>query len=621
MAQTIVELFEDQVHQSSVRPALRRHRDGVWEEFTWKEWWDASERVAAGLIEAGLNEGEKVCVVVSTRMEWAIIDMGLAMAGAVGVPLHVATPAQELTRVLFDNEIRIVIAEDPVQLGKVLEAQREVSCVEYVIYLDDDVLVSTGRSRRSGDFMRVESLALPSTLRVDELDDVMGRGRSVLAEEPRFVARRRRAIDADTVASVLYTSGVSDRPRGVVLTHGNLAAQVDALSGLHLFSSDDVQLLCLPLAHIFARVLYLVGVGYGLTTVFARGPQRLSDDLAEVEPTLMASVPRVYRRLQRDIVKRLQRRKIRSRLLPVALEVGRAVSQRSQQGERVGPVLRWEHKLFSSLLLEEVYEHLGGQMSFLISAGSPLADETAEFFISAGIVVLEGYGLTETSGAVSFNMPDDYRIGSVGKPLPGVDVTIAEDGEIFVRGETIMKCYVDGANEPARGVDDEGWLHTGDLGRFDGDGFLFLTGRKRELIVTSTGKHVVPEGIEQDLCEHPLVAHSVLAGEGRPWLAALLALDPDGVLDFVDRHDIDGDRPVRELTGHRRLRQELQAHLDEVNRRRSSYDRVRTFAVLPEFLSVRNQTLSASGELRRMEVLRRFEEEVEALFQEEGENF
>lgn len=621
MARTIVELFEDQVHQSSVRPALRRFYDGVWEEFSWKEWWDASERLAAGLIDDGLGESEKVCVLVSTRLEWVVIDMGLAMAGAISVPLHVATSTEELARVLSDNDIRVVIAEDPVQLAKVLEAQAQVSSVQQVIYVDDDVLVSTGRGRYSGDFVRVESLAVPPQLQVEELDDVIGRGRAVLAEEPRFVARRRRAIDPETVASVLYTSGVSDRPRGVVLTHGNLAAQVDALSALHLFSSEDVQLLFLPLAHIFARVLYLVGVGYGLTTAFSRGPERLMDDLADVQPTLMASVPRVYQRLQREIIKRLQRRKVRSRLLPVALEVGRAVSQRSQLGQKVGPILRWEHRLFSSLLFEEVRQRLGGRIGFLISAGSPMEDETSEFFISAGIVVLEGYGLTETSGAVSFNMPDDFRIGSVGRPLPGVDVTIAEDDEIFVRGETIMERYLQGGDESLRGVDDEGWLHTGDLGRFDADGFLFLTGRKRQLIVTSTGKHVVPAGIERALCEHPLVAHSVLVGEGRPYLAALLALDPDGVLAFVKEHAVGEQRPVRELTTHPRVRQELKAHVDEINRRRSSFERIQAFAVLPEFLSVRNQTLSASGTLRRMEVLRRFNEEVEALFQNSSENF
>lgn len=614
MAQTIVELFEEQVHRSSVRTALRHHRDGMWEELTWTEWWDASERVAGGLIAAGVERGEKVCLLSSTRLEWVVVDMGLAMIGAVCIPLHAATSSEELADILEGNQIQTVLVEDPVQLGKVAKAGKKASSLQRVVYFDDDVLVEA-QGRSGSDYVSLKSMALPSDLELESLDEVLERGRSALASEPRYVARRRRGVDADTVATILYTAGVSDRPRGVVLTHANLTAQTEALSALHLFSSDDVQLLFLPLAHIFARVLYLAAVGYGMTTVFGRGAEALVDDLAEVEPTLMASVPRVYQRLQSEIEERIRRHRLRSHLLPVALEVGKAVSRRTRGGDRVGLLLGWEHRLFSHLLLEDVRQWLGGNMRFLISGGAPLDQETCEFFFSAGVLLLEGYGLTETSGAVSFNMPDEFRFGTVGKPLPGVDVTIAEDGEVLVRGKTVMRRYLDDHSEEVRGLDADGWLHTGDIGHFDRDGFLHLTDRKRNVVITSTGKHVVPGGIERALCEHPLVAHALLVGEGRPFLGALVALDPDGILDFVDRHDLDDQRPVRELTGDPRIRQELRAHVDDVNRERTSYEHVRRFAVLPEFLSTRNRTLTSSGTVRRSEVLRRFGGQVEALFE------
>ena len=613
MVETIVELFEEQVHRSSVRHALRRHHDGYWEEFTWQEWWDASERVAAGLISAGVEPGEKICLIASTRLEWVVVDMGIIMAGAVCVPLHPATTAEELSHVLSENEIRKVVVENPLQLAKIVEAGEDETPVERVIYFDDDVLVAAS-GRRGGDVVRLESLGVPKTLELESLDDTMSRGRVALAEEPRFVANRRREIDGQRVATILYTAGVSHQPRGVALTHANLAAQVDALSALQLFSSDDVQLLFLPLAHIFSRMLVLAAIGYGMTTVFARGRDHLVEDLAEVKPTLMASVPWMYESLQREIVDRIRRRRVRSKLLPVALEVGKAVRRRVQGDDRVGMVLGMEHKLFSRLLLEDVHQWLGGEMRFLICGGAPLAEETSEFFFAAGVLLLEGYGLTEASGAVAFNMPDDFRIGSVGKPLPGVDITIAEDGEILVRGDTVMHSYVEEEGEDVRGLDEEGWLHTGDLGRFDGDGFLYVTDRKADMIITSTGEHLAPGALEKELCGHLLVAQAVIVGEGRPYLGALLALDPQGVLEFVKRQGLDFELSVQQLTEHRQLRRELRNHVDELNRRRASYEHIRRFAVLPEFLSPQNRTLTPSGQLRKAEVLKRYSQQLEELF-------
>ena len=617
MSQTVVELFEEQVHRSSVRPALRRFHDGIWEEFTWTEWWDLSERVAAGLMECGLAPGDTICVLASTRMEWVIADMAIAMAGAISIPLHAATAPRQLGKVLAENQTTIIIVEDPVQLGKLLEIQDSTPSLTHIIYLDQDVLVESQRG--GGEFLRIRSMALPADIEVLSLDATGARGRAALSEDPRFVARRRREIDGDTTATILYTAGVSGDPRGVILTHSNLAAQVEALSALQLFSRDDVQLLFLPLAHIFSRVLYLAAVGYGMLSVFGRGPGRLVDDLAEIQPTLLASVPRVYERLHQELVDRIQQRGVRAHLLPAALEVGKTVSRRTQGGNRVGVFLRWEHRIFSRLLLEDVRQWLGGRMRFLLSGGAPLAKETAEFFFAAGVSLLEGYGLTETSGVVSCNMPDDFRLGSVGRLLPGIDVTIAEDGEILVRGDTVMKGYVGEGegrqDQRLRAVDQDGWFHTGDIGHFDARGYLFLTDRKRDLIVTSTGKHIVAAPLERALCDHPLIAHAIVLGEGRPYLGALVAVDPDGLLQFVDQNKINGDRPIRQLTADPRVSQELRSHIDRVNKERSTYEHIRKIAVLPVFLSTQNQMLTASGNLRRAEVVQSFEDIVANLFE------
>lgn len=614
MVETIVELFEEQVHRSSVRPALRRHREGYWEEFSWKQWWDASERVAAGLIDAGVQSGDRVCVISSTRVEWVVVDMGIAMAAAVTVPVHPASTPEELGRVLDENDVETLVVEDPLQLAKLVEADDGDLGVRRIVYIDDDVPVATAGHTR-GDVVRIESLGVSDDVDIQSLDALRSRGRAALTDEPRFVARRRRSIDGQTVATIVYTAGVSAQARGVVLTHANVTSQVEALSTLKLFSSDDIQLLFLPLAHVFARMLVWAAIGYGMTTAFGRGMERLVDDLAQVKPTLMASVPRVYERLQDEIVERIERRRLRSRLLPVALEVGKAVRKRVQGGDRVGMVLGMEHRLFSRLLLEDVRQWLGGRMRFLICGGAPLSEQVSEFFFAAGVLLLEGYGLTEASGAVAFNMPDDFRIGSVGKPLPGVDVTIAEDGEILIRGDTVMRRYVNSADEVV-GIDAEGWFHTGDIGRFDSDGFLYLTDRKRDVIITSTGGQVVATTLETELCDHDLVAHAMVVGEGKPYLAALLALQPDALLDFAEDRGLDPDLSVRQLTTHRSVHRQLGEHVEEVNRRRPGYARIRRYSVIPEFLSAQNRTLSPSGQLRRAEILRRFAEDVRELFDE-----
>ena len=255
-------------------------------------------------------------------------------------------------------------------------------------------------------------------------------------------------------------------------------------------------------------------------------------------------------------------------------------------------------------------------MRFLISGGAPLKKGTAEFFFATGVLVLEGYGLTETTGVVSFNLPDDFRLGSVGKPVPGVDVTIAEDGEILVQGETVMQGYF-GEEGATAGLDEEGWFHTGDIGTFDREGFLHLTDRKRDLIITSTGQRILPSTLEDALSEHEVIADAILVGEGRPYLVAALLLDSEGLLNFLDRRDLGQDRSVRELCEDPRLLQELERHVDGVNREVASFERIVAFVVLPVFVSRQNQLLATSGAVRRDEVLRRYAQEIEALYRDD----
>ncbi len=610
MAETLVELFEEQVQRLGVRTALQYFRDGEWEELTWKEWWDESERLAAGLIELGCKPGQRVGLMASTRREWVITDMAIAMAGAVSVTMDPAMTVRELMRAVEESGAQILVVEHPLHVSRLVELARQGQHIGGVVYLDGHLHTSIGGTV-GGDLVRIEEVALPPQMDVQSVSETMQKGRRALSGQPRYVASRRRALESDREATVVYTSGVSDEPRGVVLTHANLVAQVKGLSTLKLFGDEERQLLVLPLAHIFARLMYLAAVGYGMTTSFGRGPKSLSDDLQAVKPTLVACVPKMVERLRGHIEERLEKKGVRGRWLKKALKkVGAADGEGTLEAVKRRSLTRWAE--------DDIRHWLGGRLDHLVCGGAPMKMEAHRFFQALGYVVLEGYGLAESAGGVSFNMPDDYRIGSVGKPLPGVDATIAEDGEILVRGPMVMKGYLGGEAEEPRGVDRDGWLHTGDIGEFDTDGFLYLKDRKAELVVTSTGRHVATDGLEKALTKHPMVAHAVVLGEGRPYLGALVSLEADELLDFIRAEKLDEGQPIEELTNHRRVREVIGEHFDGVNSKRNRRERIRYFRILPEFLSLQQRTLAPSGEVRRAAVIERFRNYVEELF-EEGE--
>ncbi|TXD37641.1 AMP-binding protein [Lujinxingia vulgaris] len=611
MVNTLVELFEEQVQRSSVRVAMRFYEDQAWTARTWRDWWERSERIAAGLMALGIEAGDHVALIASTRPAWVEADMGIAMAGAATVALHPAAGEAGIAAALSHCKPGVVIVEDPVQMARLVAIPEALASVRAVIYVDADVMVKT-RGGRARELMRVDAFQLPEHIARLSIDELGQQGRRKLAEDSRYVASRRRQITPEMNAAVVFTAGTSAEPRAISLTHHNLVAQVEAMSALRLFSFDDVQLLFLPLAHVFARVLYLAGMGSGMTVAFGRGARHLLDDLEEVRPTLLASVPWVYERLQAEIVSRVEERGLRAQLMPLALEVGKTVRRRMLGGQPASRLLRWEHAFFSKVLLEDVRERLGGRMRFLISGGAPLRPEITEFFFSTGVQLLEGYGLTEACGAVAFNLPEDVRIGSVGRALPGVDVTLAEDGEVLVRGDTVAHGLTQG--EGAGQVDARGWLHTGDIGRFDREGFLFIVDRKREVVMTSTGRQIAPGPLESALEEFELIAHAVLVGEGLPFVSALVALNPDRLLEFVQAQGLDYRASVRELTTHPTVHQALMGHLDEVNRRHAVAERIRRIAVIPEFLSVADQTLTASGEVRRPVVLERYQALVDSLY-------
>lgn len=614
MQRTLIESFEEQVHLSSMRPALGFYEDGTWQTISWKEWWDRAERLAAGLLASEVKPGEPVLLLASTRVEWVIADMAITMVGAVNVPLPENSSSKMVEKVLRAHPIRIGIAENPLHVAKIIESKAGRSLKE-ILYLDEDVLLSV-LGVRGMEYLRVDQLVGTEKMSLESLDMCSAKGRARLAEDSRYVARRRRELKGDDLVTIVYTAGVQGSPRGVRLTQNNLRAQVESLASLQLFSPSDRQLLFMPLAHIFTRVMYLASLGTGMVTAFGRGPETLLEDLQNLKPSVLASVPRVFERIEGELRKKIATQGLRGKFLPFALKVGQQVRRKRQQGFGVGSLLGLEHRVFSNLLFEDLQALLGGSLRFLISGGAPLKLETAQFFFATGIPILEGYGLTESSGVVSLNQPEDFRLQSVGKPIPGVDVTIAEDGEILLRGETIAQSYWINGNEISA-LDDAGWFHTDDLGFFDSQGFLYLKDRKSELLVTSTGKHISPTPLEEALEASPLVQRAFMVGEDRPYLSVLFLIDSSGLLALLDEKGGGEGQSVRELLHDPILHNELKAHVQLVNREHTEGEEVRSFLVLPEFFSPQDEIFKTTRAGGRREFLKRFQKEIEELYKEE----
>jgi long-chain acyl-CoA synthetase len=550
----LVELHRSQTEQLGSRPALRYKKEGAWHSISWPDYREEASACAAALIDAGIQPGDRVGIVAENSVQWLIADIGIMAAGAVNVPPHAPLTARQVHFQLDDAGVRWVFVSTQEQLDKILRIRRELPNLRGVVAFD-------GRAT-GGDAI--------------SWDRFVERGRQLLPRLAAEITRRERDLGPDDLATIIYTSGTTGNPKGVILTHGNLVSNTVATHEAFPRQPDSVLLTWLPFSHIYARTVDHYGtiVG-GVTACLAESPETVIQNLAEIQPTHMSSVPRFYEK------------------------VLTAVSA-------FGPEQ-------SKLRLRGIF---GPRIDFLSSGGAPLSRPVAEAYHAAGLLVLQGYGLTESSPVITFNRKDSYKLGTVGQPIPGVEVKIAPDGEVLTRGPHVMKGYWNNPQATAESLQN-GWLHTGDLGSLDSDGFLSITGRKKELLVLSNGKKVVPTFIEGLLVADDCIDQAVVCGEARPFLTALVvpnwdnlkrALGAGGVsLDGKSPEELAGDSSVREF-----LQQQVRSALADV----SNSEQVKKFLVLPRPLTVAAEELTVSLKVRRNVVLGRFSGQLEALYRE-----
>lgn len=568
---TVAELWRSAFSESRKGAAYLVEEGGTWVERGWEDVGREVDELAAGFLALGVEKGDRVAVLGRTRLEWALCDWALISIGAPVVPIYPTSSAVECAYILGNCGARVIICEGSDQVEKVEPARRELEALEQVIVFD-------------------------------QLDEVRERGRALLADDPGAVERARTGIAAEDTLTIVYTSGTTGPPKGCVLTQRNYRAMVDMVLAVEgLIGPRERIVLHLPLAHTFARLVSFVGPPTGATIAFCPDAAGVPEALAAVRPTLFPSVPRLYEAVGAAIRSSVEARDgLRGRLARWALGVAVETSGRRLGGRRPSLALAAAHLLADRLVLAKVRRRLGGRLRFAIAGGAPLARETAEFFHALGLVILEGYGLTECTAAATFNRPGDYRFGTVGRPLPGVEVQVAADGEVLVRGENVFQGYYrdEAATRAVLGAG--GWLASGDIGELDADGFLTITDRKKDLIVTAGGKNVSPQNIETALKASRYISEALVVGDRRPFLVALLTLN-HGEVDRVA--PTDGE--ARAL---------IEGEVAAVNRRLGRVEQVRRFAVLHRDLSLEASELTPTLKVRRHVCGEHFRDEIERLY-------
>jgi long-chain acyl-CoA synthetase len=561
------------------RAMFSREVDGAWLPVTAGEFAGQVAAVAAGLIAAGIRAGDRVGLMSSASLDWAVCDFAIWAAGAVTVPVYETSSAEQVRWVLSDSGAVAVFAENALRAAVIRQAR--VATVEAVWILDAGALDSLARS-----------------------------GAQVSAEE---VLKRRGAVTSAMPATIVYTSGTTGRPKGCVLSHGNLTAAVHAVTGApgigeRVLTPGASVLLFLPLSHILARVVALCVIHAGRQIGYLADLGRLPAALAVFRPTILLAVPRVFEKFA--AAAREQADASGHHRLFAAAEAS-AITW-SRKGHYAGPLVRLRHAVFGRLVYARLRAAVGGQVAWAVSGGAPLSQQLGHFFRGAGITILEGWGLTETAGPVTFNLPGAQRIGSVGLPLPGYVVRIASDGELLVAGPGVF-CGHWHDPQATRDAFDGRWFRTGDLGRVDDDGFVYITGRKKELIITATGQNIVPAVLEDRMREHWLVSECVITGDQRPYIGALVILDPDAFARWKQRQGKLASATISDLRGDPDLQLAVQDAVDRANTSVSRAESIKRFRILAGPFTV-GAELTPTHKVRRDYVLATYATDVEALY-------
>jgi long-chain acyl-CoA synthetase len=587
-AANLTDLIYDNAEKDPAHASFGRKVDDDWVDVTAAEFIAEVEEVAKGLIAAGVEPGDRVALMSRTRYEWTLVDFAIWCAGGVSVPIYETSPVEQTRWILADSGT--------------------VACI--VELADHERVVAAARDGAPA--LRAVWRMEPVRGEGPTLDDLVDSGTGVSSGE---LARRRAGLGPDSLATLIYTSGTTGRPKGCELTHGNFLAELgNAVRMLDvLFTPGASTLLFLPLAHVFARIIEIGVIMSGAKLGHTPDVRTLVTDLGAFRPTFILSVPRVFEKVYNSAALRAHSGgRLKGQIFDRAAATAIAYSEAMQSGS-IPPALRAGHALFDRLVYAKLRASLGGRVEYAISGGAPLGERLTHFFRGAGLTILEGYGLTETTAAATVNPADAVKIGTVGHPLPGTAIRIADDGEILVRGGQVMRGYWENPKPTAEALTD-GWLRTGDLGELDEDGYLSITGRKKEVIVTAGGKNVAPAVLEDRLRAHPLISQCIVVGDKRAYVAALVTIDPDFFPAWREQHGKPADLEIADAVDDPDLNAEIQNAVEDANRAVSRAEAIKRFRILAVDFTEAGGHLTPSLKLKRSIVEKEFSVDIDALY-------
>jgi len=589
------QMFFSRMSRYTDNPALRYKKDGQWVDVTWKEAGDSVKAIASALLAIGVKRGDKISIQSQSRLEWVLCDIGALSIGAITVPIYPSNTAEQSEYIINDSEAKVLIVENLMQLDKIKQIRQKIPNVIKIIV--------------------IKELTKSEDKTISSLDELINLGKSELKKNDEQIKKILEEISIEDVATLVYTSGTTGSPKGVIQTHKNHIAMSTNLYKVYSHNPGDINLLFLPLAHSFARGIEFFGIysGTGIMA-FAESVEKIAQNLVEVKPQVMASVPRIFEKVYQAVLSGAQASPVKKKIFDWALEVGKQVSRLIQKKQPVPLGLRIKRSIAHKLVFSKLHAKLGGRIRFFISGGAPLSRDIAEFFHAAGILILEGYGLTETVPATHINRIDGYKFGTVGQLIPGVEVKIAPDGEIIVRGDNIAtKGYFKKPEATAESFTSDGWFKTGDIGEIDSEGFLKITDRKKDMIKTAGGKFVAPQNIENILKTYPFVSQAVVIGDQRPYCVVLIAVNKEEAEKFAKGNGIQY-KDYSDLIKNPQIRERVKHTIDAVNSKLASFESLKKFELLPQDLTQEGGELTPTLKVKRKVIMQKYNELVDSMY-------
>jgi long-chain acyl-CoA synthetase len=591
------EMFQKRVEKTPYSIALKHKINGNWNDITWLDYYTSSKNIGMALKSLGLNFNDKVSILSNTRVEWVIIDMGIIGVGGVTVAIYQSNTPNECKYIIEDSDSKFLFVENNEQLEKIKEIKNDLKFLEKVILISDK---------------NIDNLDWVITF-----EELIEMGKQFEIDEFKKIGLQ---IKEDDYAAFIYTSGTTGNPKGAIITHKNLLSNSEGIHNVvskdNITKEGDDTLIFLPLAHVFSKIVHIYAIYSGLRTSYTESINTLINDIEETKPDMMGSVPRIYEKIYANIISKVELEGgLKKKIFYWCLEVGRETSKLIQENKELTPSLKIKYKLANKLVFNKLKQKFGGKLKFFISSGAPISIEIIEFFHAADILILELYGLTEAAGAVTSNNINNYKFGTVGEPVTTTDIKLEEDGEILVKGPIVMKGYFKKEEVTKEVIDEDGWFHTGDIGKIDKDGFLKITDRKKDIIITSAGKNIAPQNIENLIKENMYINQIIVLGDKKKYLVALLNINYDEVKNYANKNKISYNDD-KDLSTTPEIIELINTVIKQKNSLLPPYSTIKYFTIVPDEFTIESGELTPSLKIKRNFCMKKYSEAIEKMYKD-----